>query len=71
MRKIVCSLALVVVGLTATWAQQTAPQTARQALLEMFFSKESGTFVKHLPLATRTALEQSGAMTQLQGYPCW
>lgn len=68
MRKIVCSLALVVVGFTASWAQQTAPQTARQALLEMFFSKESGTFVKHLPLATRTALEQSGAMTQLQGY---
>ena len=68
MRKIVCSLALAVVGLTATWAQQIASQTARQALLEMFFSKESGTFVKHLPLATRTALEQSGAMAQLPGY---
>ncbi len=68
MRRIVPSIALVVAALAASWAQQTAPQTARQALLEMFFSKESGTFMKHLPLATRTALEQSGAMAQLQGY---
>lgn len=34
----------------------------------MFFSKEQGTFIKHLPQATRTALEQSGAMASLQGY---
>ena len=45
-----------------------AAQTARQALLEMFFSKSAGTFVKHLPHATRAALEQSGALTMLDQY---
>jgi hypothetical protein len=45
-----------------------AAQTARQALLEMFFSKSAGTFVKHLPHATRTALEQSGALNMLDQY---
>src|SRR5215471_3266142 len=52
----------------STAQQAAAPQTARQALLEMFFSKTQGTFVKHLPLATRTALENSGAMASLQQY---
>jgi hypothetical protein len=52
---------------TAVSAQETA-QTARQALLEMFFSKTSGTFVKHLPAATRETLENSGAMASLQQY---
>lgn len=49
-------------------AQQSAPQTARQALMEMLFSKTPGTFVKHLPTATRTALEKSGALASLQQY---
>jgi hypothetical protein len=49
-------------------APQTAPQTARQALMEMFFSKTPGTFAKHLPLATRAALEKSGALATLQQY---
>lgn len=35
------------------------PQTARQALLEMFFSKTPGTFDKHLPDALRTALKNA------------
>jgi hypothetical protein len=39
---------------------QPAPQTARQALLEMFFSKTPGTFEKHLPQATRAALRKAG-----------
>jgi hypothetical protein len=39
---------------------QPAPQTARQALLEMFFSKIPGTFENHLPQATRTALRKAG-----------
>jgi hypothetical protein len=39
---------------------QPAPQTARQALLEMFFSKTPGTFEKHLPQATRAALRSAG-----------
>jgi type IV pilus assembly protein PilA len=38
---------------------QTVPQTARQTLLEMFFSKTPGTFEKHLPRATREALQKS------------
>jgi hypothetical protein len=53
---------------TTAGAPQAAPQTARQALLEMFFSKTPGTLVKHLPMATRTALEKSGALTALQQY---
>ncbi len=47
---------------------QNVPQTARQALLEMFFSKTPGTMVKHLPTATLAALEKSGAMANLQQY---
>jgi len=39
---------------------EAAPQTARQALLEMFFSKTPGTFEKHLPRATRAALPKAG-----------
>jgi len=50
---LVTTLALV----TATWAQPQ--QNARQALLEMFFSKTPGTFEKHLPEATRAALRKS------------
>lgn len=34
----------------------------------MFFSKTPGTLVKHLPLATRTALEKSGAMASFEQY---
>ena len=45
-----------------------APQTARQALMEMFSLKSQGTFVKHLPVATLTALEKSGALQTLQQY---
>ncbi len=52
-------------GLSA--AQQPAPQTARQALVEMFFSKTPGTFEKHLPQATRAALPKAGASPSLLG----
>jgi hypothetical protein len=38
---------------------QATPQTARQALLEMFFSKTPGTFEQHLPQATRAALRKA------------
>ena len=38
---------------------QPVPQNARQALLEMFFSKTPGTMEKHLPEATRAALRQA------------
>jgi hypothetical protein len=63
-------LSLIVCG-TGLWAQsatQGVPQTARQALMEMFFSKQPGTFLKHLPAATRATLEKSGALASLQQY---
>src|SRR5579864_5444362 len=69
MRRMLMSVALVGLCVLESAAQQnTAPQTARQALLEMFFSKTPGTLVKHLPEATRAALEKSGAMVTLQQY---
>ena len=69
MRKVVCLLAFVATWISSGMAQQAStPLTARQALLEMFFSKTPGTFVKHLPVATREALEKSGALANLQQY---
>ena len=61
-------LVLCGAGLWAKSAQQEPLQTARQALMEMFFSKTPGTFAKHLPEATRTTLEKSGALAALQQY---
>lgn len=70
MRRFLASLSIALCLAGATRAQDTAaaPQTARQALIEMFFSKSSGTFVKHLPSATRAALEKTGQLTALQQY---
>jgi len=68
MRRIVLLAAIIVLVGAVSFAQQAGPQTARQALMEMFFSKTPGTFMKHLPVATRTALEKSGAMDGLQQY---
>jgi len=42
-------------------ADAAAPQTARQALIEMFFSPTAGTLEKHLPEATRTAIKNAQA----------
>ena len=70
MRKLaaILSLMLLCPGLRAASATSDAPQTARQALMEMFFSKQPGTLLKHLPAVTRAALEKSGAATNLQQY---
>lgn len=70
MRKLLSVIALLILVGGTSLAQQPAatPQTARQALLEMFFSKTSGTFVKHLPATTLAALEKSGAMASMQQY---
>jgi hypothetical protein len=69
MRKVVWVLVVAAIGSAALPAQETStPQTARQALLEMFFSKTPGTLVKHLPSVTRAALEKSGALASLQQY---
>jgi hypothetical protein len=71
MRKVAVVLLSLVLSSAGLWAKsdaQEAPQTARQALMEMFFSKQPGTFLKHLPAATRATLEKSGALASLQGY---
>ncbi len=74
MRRLVLYLAIVALSISNSWAgtttgaPQAAPQTARQALIEMFFSKTPGTLAKHLPAATRAALEKSGALASLQQY---
>jgi hypothetical protein len=70
MRRVVVSLGVAILWAASAWAQQTAaaPQTARQALIEMFFSKTPGTLVKHLPMATRTAMEKAGELATLQQY---
>jgi len=69
MRRITSAVAVMGLLGLACWAQQnTVPQTARQALLEMFFSKTPGTFAKHLPAATVSALEKAGATASLQQY---
>jgi len=53
-------LGLILGGaLLASASPQPAPQTARQALIEMFFSKTPGTLEKHLPEATRAALRKA------------
>ena len=69
MRRVVVCLSLALVSACGLWGETaSAPQTARQALLEMFFSKTPGTLVKHLPAVTLAALEKSGALTSLQMY---
>ena len=68
MRRVIASLGVAILWAGCSYAQQTAPQTARQALIEMFFGKTPGTFLKHLPLATRSALEKAGELATLQQY---
>jgi len=55
-------LALIFSGLVLllSCSAQPMPQTARQALVEMFFSKTPGTFEKHLPQVIREALRKAG-----------
>ncbi len=61
MRRLEIIMALVLSSAVALHGQaQPVPQNARQALLEMFFSKTPGTLEKHLPEATRAALRQAG-----------
>ncbi len=70
MRKAIVCFTLVMVWANRPWAQEssTRPQTARQALMEMLFSKTKGTFWKHLPEVTRTALEKSGTVAAFRQY---
>lgn len=70
MRKVIVCLSLLTLWANHSWAQQSSasPQTARQALMEMLFSKTKGTFWEHLPEVTRTAIEKSGALTAFHQY---
>jgi hypothetical protein len=72
MRSLKFFLVLVTTPAISLWCQQSgtrpAPQTARQALMEMFFNKTPGTLLKHLPAATRSTLEKSGALNTLEQY---
>src|SRR5208282_4556376 len=70
MRSISVSLAIVIGCVTGSWSQQSvhAPQTARQALIEMFFSKTPGPFARHLPAITRAAIDKFETMANLQQF---
>ncbi len=70
MRRVMIWVTVAILCTGCLWPQENAdgPQTARQALIEMLFSKTPGTFMKHLPAATRIALEKSGALASLQQY---
>jgi hypothetical protein len=71
MRRIAALLILPALAATLGRAQSSessTPQTARQALIEMFSLTTPGTFGKHLPAATLSALETSGALQTLQQY---
>jgi len=69
MRKVVTLLTVVALSVPGlAQIPNPAPQTARQALIEMFFSKTPGTLVKHLPAATIVALGKSGSLDKLQLY---
>jgi len=62
---------LVLIAGVGVCAAQPAPQTARQALIEMFFSKTPGTFRKHLPEAMLAALDKANSgsgKSSLEGY---
>ncbi|HLK31476.1 MAG TPA: hypothetical protein VKT29_00220 [Terriglobales bacterium] len=58
-----CLVLLLLFAAPLSRAQQASPpQTPRQALIEMLFSKTPGTFQKHLPVATQQALGNLPAM---------
>jgi hypothetical protein len=58
MRQVLCALAITLAGtsLTAQNLQTPPPQSARQALIEMFLGKGENDLANHLPDITRKAL---------------
>jgi len=63
MQRIGCALAVILLGGYALEAQTTPqppPQTARQALIEMFMSKNPNDLAKHLPEIARQTLIHKG-----------
>jgi len=63
-RRKLARLALLIVIIPALAAAQPAPQTARQALIEMFFSPTPGTLQKHLPDAMQAAMKKANLAQQ-------
>jgi hypothetical protein len=59
MRRILLPLLLLSTVCLSIADAEPMPQTARQALIEMFFSKTPGTLDKHLPEALRTAIKNA------------
>ena len=73
-RKIFLALVLVAGMKLAMADTQPAPQTARQALIEMFFSKSPGSLEKHLPEVTRAAFNQAKTVSgssMVDGFSMW
>ena len=68
LERLLISLAFATAAAAQSPISANAAQTARQALLEMLFSKTPGTFAKHLPSITLNTLEKSGASASLQQY---
>jgi hypothetical protein len=66
--KIVMAFVILCGAALGQQAAPAVPQTARQALMEMFFSKTPGSLMKHLPAATLAALQKSSAIASLQQY---
>jgi hypothetical protein len=64
MQRTVIAIVLTLTSHAALGAQtQAAPQTARAALIEMFFGKTPGSLEKHLPEATKAALHQASGIS--------
>lgn len=73
-RKIFLGLVLVAGVQLALADTPAAPQTARQALIEMFFGKAPGSLEKHLPEVTRAAVNQAKAVSgssMVDGFSMW
>ncbi len=63
MRHVCCVLVIALAGSTSLQGQtppQPPPQTARQALIEMFFGKSADALQKHLPEVARHTLVRKG-----------
>ncbi|MFZ0803837.1 MAG: hypothetical protein WBQ09_12810 [Terriglobales bacterium] len=72
--RIVLGLALLAGARLSLADTQPAPQTARQALIEMFFSKTAGSLEKHLPEVTRAAISKARAASgtsMVDGLSLW
>jgi hypothetical protein len=63
-----CVLSVFALAAVAQSSEVPAPQTARQALIEMFSFKTPDTFLRHLPAATLNALQKTGTFEKMQQF---